>query len=141
MRTIVDDSVNGMDKARAAYAYVRDHFTNTGRNVIADDDQSLKDIFKSHKGSVAEINLLLTAMLREEGLTADAVILSTRDNGGVRSELSDHGKFQLCGGAAQGRAMLPITWMHPNPGWDLDICRWNVITGMRGWFRRSRTVS
>jgi len=83
MRTIVDDSVNGMDKARAAYAYVRDHFTNTGRNVIADDDQSLKDIFKSHKGSVAEINLLLTAMLREEGLTADAIILSTRDNGGV----------------------------------------------------------
>jgi len=81
MRKIVDDSVNGMDKARAIYAYVRDHFTSTGRAIVADEDQSLKDIFKSHKGSVAEINLLLTAMLREDGLNADAVILSTRDNG------------------------------------------------------------
>ena len=83
MRTIVDDSVNALDKARTIYGYVRDHFTNTGRAVIADEDQSLKDIFKAHKGSVAEINLLLTAMLREDGLTADAVILSTRDNGRV----------------------------------------------------------
>jgi hypothetical protein len=81
MRTIVNDTVNGMDKARALYAYVRDHFTNTGKALVVDKDQSLKDLFKSHKGSVAEINLLLTAMLREEGLTADAVILSTRDNG------------------------------------------------------------
>jgi hypothetical protein len=83
MRTIVDDSVNAMDKARAVYAYVRDHFTNLGREAIPDEDQSLKDIFKSHKGSVAEINLLLTAMLREEGLTADAVILSTSDHGRI----------------------------------------------------------
>lgn len=81
MRTIVNDTASGIEKARALYAYVRDHFTNTGRAVIVDEDQSLKDLFKSHKGSVAEINLLLTAMLREEGLTADAVILSTRDNG------------------------------------------------------------
>jgi hypothetical protein len=85
MRTIVNDTVNGMDKARALYAYVRDHFTNMGRDILADEDQSLKDIFKSHKGSVAEINLLLTAMLREEGFTADAVILSTRDNGKITS--------------------------------------------------------
>lgn len=83
MRAIVADTVNAMDKARAVYAYVRDHFTNLGQKVVADEDQSLKDIFKSHKGSVAEINLLLTAMLREEGLSADAVILSTRDNGKI----------------------------------------------------------
>ncbi len=83
MRTIVNDTVNGLDKARALYAYIRDHFTNMGKDILADEDQSLKDIFKSHKGSVAEINLLLTAMLREEGLTADAVILSTRDNGKI----------------------------------------------------------
>jgi hypothetical protein len=83
MRSIVDDTVNGMDKARAVFAFVRDHFTNMGREAIADEDESLKDIFKSRKGSVAEINLLLTAMLREEGLIADAVLLSTRDHGEV----------------------------------------------------------
>jgi hypothetical protein len=83
MRRIVDDSVNGIDKAKAVFAYVRDHFTNTGRDFLAGGNQSLKDIFKSHKGGVAEINLLLTAMLREEGLSADAIILSTRDNGKI----------------------------------------------------------
>jgi Domain of Unknown Function with PDB structure (DUF3857) len=81
LRTIVEDSVNEMDKARALFAFVRDHFTSTGRSYLSDDDISLKDIFKARKGGVAEINLLLTAMLREGGISADAVILSTRDNG------------------------------------------------------------
>jgi transglutaminase-like putative cysteine protease len=81
LRTIVEDSVNEMDKARALFTFVRDHFTSTGRAYLSDDDISLKDIFKARKGDVAQINLLLTAMMREGGISADAVILSTRDNG------------------------------------------------------------
>ena len=81
LRTIVEDSVNQMDKARVLFAFVRDHFTSAGRGYLSDDDISLKGIFKARKGSVAEINLLLTAMMREGGISADAVILSTRDNG------------------------------------------------------------
>jgi len=80
LRTIVEDTVSDMDKARALYTYVRDHFTTKGRSMLS-DDLTIKEIFKAGKGTEEEINLLLTAMLRDEGLTADAVMLSTRDNG------------------------------------------------------------
>jgi hypothetical protein len=42
---------------------------------------TLKESYKNHSGSVADINLLLAVMLRHEGITANPVILSTRDNG------------------------------------------------------------
>ncbi len=88
LKTIVGDSINEMDKARVLFTYVRDHFISTGRSVFSDEDVSLRDIFKARKGSVAEINLLLTAMLRESDVVADAVILSTRDNGYINPTLS-----------------------------------------------------
>jgi len=81
LRAIVPDSAGDMQRARAVFAFVRDHFLAQGRDFIADDELTLKDIFKARRGSVAEINLLLTALLREEGLSAEAVILSTKDNG------------------------------------------------------------
>jgi len=81
LRAVVPDSAGEMGKAKAIFAFVRDHFVTQGRGFIADDDLSLKDIYKARRGSVAEINLMLTALLREEGLAADAVILSMRDNG------------------------------------------------------------
>jgi hypothetical protein len=80
LRSIVEDTVPEMDRAKALYAYVRDHFTTKGRSFLS-DDLTIKEIFKAKKGTQEEINLLLTAMLRDEGLTADAVMLSTRDNG------------------------------------------------------------
>ncbi|HWJ25814.1 MAG TPA: DUF3858 domain-containing protein, partial [Flavisolibacter sp.] len=59
---------------------VRDNFTCTGERGIY-TDQTLKNVMKSRKGSISEINLLLTAMLRYSGLTAAPVILSTTDHG------------------------------------------------------------
>lgn len=69
-----------MDKARKIFAYVRDNFTctNQGRRTM---DQSLKNLVKTKSGNVAEINLLLTAMLKYADINADPVILSTRSNG------------------------------------------------------------
>jgi hypothetical protein len=81
LRAIVPDGVGNLEKARAIFAFVRDHFDAEGRDFVADADLTLKDIYKARRGSVAEINLMLTALLREEGLAADAVILSTKDNG------------------------------------------------------------
>jgi hypothetical protein len=45
----------------------------------------LKKPYKEHTGSSAEINLLLTLMLQNAGLNANAVLFSTRDNGIVSS--------------------------------------------------------
>jgi transglutaminase-like putative cysteine protease len=70
------------EKAKKIFIYVRDNFACTGNAGIY-MDQSLKNVFKSKKGSVAELNLLLTAMLQYAGLDAQPVILSTTRNGYV----------------------------------------------------------
>ena len=83
---------NNMDKARKIFAYVRDNFTCTShdRRLM---DQSLKNLVKSKNGNVAEINLLLTAMLKFAGIDADPVILSTRSNGYTFSMYPIFSKF------------------------------------------------
>ncbi len=68
------------EKANKIYNYIRDHFTCLGNSGLY-CYHSLKEIFKTRQGSKAEINLLLTAMLRRAGIKADPMILSTRENG------------------------------------------------------------
>lgn len=70
-----------VEKAKKIYTFVRDNFTCTGTSGYVYIDQTLKNVLKTKKGSVAEINLLLTAMLRYAGLEADPVILSTVSHG------------------------------------------------------------
>lgn len=72
---------SGVEKARKIYSYVRDNFSCTGTTGHIFLDQSLKNVLKTKKGSVAEINLLLTIMLRYADLRADPVILSTTPHG------------------------------------------------------------
>jgi hypothetical protein len=43
--------------------------------------KALKKAYKDKTGNVAEINLMLTAMLRYAGLNANPVLVSTRSNG------------------------------------------------------------
>jgi hypothetical protein len=68
------------ESARAIYTYVRDNFTCTGHRGVF-KSASLKKIYQAKNGSVADINLLLTAMLTAQGLNAHPVIASTRENG------------------------------------------------------------
>ncbi|WP_289663397.1 transglutaminase domain-containing protein [Flavobacterium panacagri] len=44
-------------------------------------DSGVKKTYKEKTGNVADINLMLTAMLRYAGLTANPVLVSTRSNG------------------------------------------------------------
>ena len=44
-------------------------------------DIGVKQAYKDGSGNVAEINLMLTSMLRSIGLNANPVLISTRDNG------------------------------------------------------------
>lgn len=69
-----------MQIARTIYTYVRNNFT------CVDDEgswmtSSLKDVFKKRKGNVADINLLLIALLSRKGISCSPVLLSTRDHG------------------------------------------------------------
>ncbi len=69
-----------LDKARMIFCNVRDHFSCTEHRALY-AYSSLKDVYKKKSGNVAEVNLLLTAMLRNAGFESDPAILSTRENG------------------------------------------------------------
>jgi len=90
-------STNRENSAHELYYYVRDNFT-----CIPDDEiylgSDLWTINKKKKGNVAEINLLLTALLRQKGIPADPVILSTRENGKISADypLLDKMNYVIC---------------------------------------------
>lgn len=77
---IINNDLSETEKAKRLFEFVRDKFTCTSHYSLY-LSQDLKQVMKTRKGNVADINLLLTAMLRYAGLNADPVILSTRDHG------------------------------------------------------------
>jgi hypothetical protein len=73
-------STSEMDKMRAALNMIKkkmkwDEYSNSGTS------KSLKKSFELGIGNSADINLNLVALLKEVGLTAFPVVLSTRSNG------------------------------------------------------------
>lgn len=77
---VLDGAKNEKEKAAKIYSYVRDHFTCTDHSAIWLSNP-LKKTFQTKNGNVADINLLLTAILRSKGFEAQPVLLSTTDNG------------------------------------------------------------
>jgi hypothetical protein len=80
IKTIKTGTKDNLEEAKKIYAYVKNSFKCNGRHGIY-LSAALKDIFKNKSGTVADMNLLLTTMLRHEGMKASPVILSTRANG------------------------------------------------------------
>jgi hypothetical protein len=80
MKIICAGALNAKQNAEKIFAYVRDNFTCTGYSAM-EMEHSLKETFNKRSGNVAEINLLLIAMLRYNGINAKPVLLSTRNHG------------------------------------------------------------
>lgn len=77
---IIKTAATEKEKSKKIYEYVRDNFTcNDVESIYI--TSGLKDVFKNKNGSVADINMLLIAMLRSIKINADPVILSTRSHG------------------------------------------------------------
>jgi hypothetical protein len=107
VKPVVAGAGSSLEKAQKIYAYVRDNFTCTeysGKWL----HQSLKNILKSRNGSVAEINLLLTAMLRYAGIDADPVILSTRAHGYTYEfyPILDKFNYVICDATIEGKQIF-----------------------------------
>ena len=83
---------DNMEKAKKIYAYVRDNITCTSHSSKY-LSQPLKNILKVRNGSVADVNLLLIAMLNYAGISSDPIILSTRDHGLINPVYPDLEKF------------------------------------------------
>jgi hypothetical protein len=80
VESIVKGAGSQREKAENIYKYVRDNFTfndNDGIYITT----NLKDVVKNKNGSVADINMLLMAMLKNQKINVNPVILSTRSHG------------------------------------------------------------
>lgn len=80
IKNIVNGEKDKLMEAKKIFAFVRDNFSCTSHSGLYMAN-NLRTVFKNKSGSEAEINLLLTAMLGHEDITATPVILSTRSHG------------------------------------------------------------
>lgn len=80
LKLILAKSNSDEQKVQNIYNFVKNKMTWNERNGIVCED-GVRSAYKSGKGNVAEINFILTAMLREAKLDANPVMVSTRNHG------------------------------------------------------------
>ncbi len=97
LKPVTQGATGGLEKAKRIFAHVRDRYTSTGKRGIG-LSASLKTISKNKNGYVADINLLLTAMMKQQGIEAYPVILSTRSHGYIHEfyPLIDRFNYVIC---------------------------------------------
>lgn len=83
---------NKEEQLTATYEFIRDNMSWNGfRSKYV--NLTLRDAFRDHSGNSADINIMLTAALRELGFKASPVLISTRGNGMVRPNFPTSGQF------------------------------------------------
>lgn len=77
---LLTSAATDTDKANLIFDYVKKHMNwNKEKSYLCEN--GVKKAYTNRVGNAAEINLMLTAMLRHAGLDANPVLVSTRDNG------------------------------------------------------------
>ncbi|RNC91746.1 MAG: DUF3857 domain-containing protein [Allomuricauda sp.] len=74
------NSGNAISRAKAIYAFVKDHFTWNEKYGVWKNNR-VKKAFEEKKGSVAEINMALINLLNSSNLKAEMMLLATRQRG------------------------------------------------------------
>ena len=97
-KTIVQPTDSDLEKAKKLFAFVRDHLKSEAKAMEIPDNKQLIDMYKEGRGNVAEINLLLIALLRTQNLNAEGVILATRDKGltNVSYPIMENFNYTIC---------------------------------------------
>jgi hypothetical protein len=80
LETILADNKTDIEKIDAIFQFVKMKVKWNGFYGKY-SDKGVKTAFKENTGNVADINLILTAMLREAGLNANPVLVSSKGNG------------------------------------------------------------
>ncbi|WP_303312109.1 DUF3857 domain-containing protein [Hymenobacter sp. BT730] len=70
------------ERAAALVALTKQSIGFDGNDQLTSND-GIRKAFEQHRGNSADVNLLLIGLLRDAGLTATPVILSTRDHGRI----------------------------------------------------------
>lgn len=131
------------EKIAAIYNYVKSAIEWNGsyRKYL---DTNFKEPLEEKKGSSAEINLLLVAMLQRADLTANPVIISTRNHGFVRESmaLSSQFNYVICQVVDDGKSILldatdRLLPMHMLPERCLNGRGYIISDQSAGWIQLS----
>ena len=77
---LVSNANTDEEKIKAIFSFVRDNYKWDDYTSLY-TDKGIKKTFNEKTGNVADINLMLVAMLRKAGIQANPVVLSTVQNG------------------------------------------------------------
>ncbi|TWI97644.1 uncharacterized protein DUF3857 [Mucilaginibacter frigoritolerans] len=83
IRQVIENKTDTLNKAKAIYSFLQKWFKWDG--VYGIYSENLSKALDKHSGSDADINLSLVTALNAAGLNANAVILSTRENGTINN--------------------------------------------------------
>lgn len=74
------EDISDMEKAKKAYAYIQENMTwNKDEDILC--EKNLREVWKNHTGSTADMNVMLISLLRKIGLKAYPLFISTKENG------------------------------------------------------------
>ena len=79
---VIGGKTDDLEKAKAIYAYIKKAIKWNEIDDFGSGD-GIRTALDNHTGNAAEVNLSLAAALKAAGLNAEAVLLSTRENGFV----------------------------------------------------------
>ncbi|WPP52299.1 DUF3857 domain-containing protein [Catalinimonas niigatensis] len=95
------------DKAVAIYQHILQHFAWNNTYSLY-PSVSLKDLLKDKEGNCTDLNLLLLNMLHKAGITANPVLLSTRNHGKITTKfpLIDQFNYTIVFATIDGQGVL-----------------------------------
>lgn len=102
---IIVDKKTDEEKADAIFNYVKTNFTSD-KNVSIYSSKSLKEVFKSKIGNVADINLLTIALMKGVKINANPIVLATRSKGIAYMPSADAFNNVIIGVELPGKTLL-----------------------------------
>lgn len=79
------------DRIRYIYEQVQKQIPEIGEQTAFPED--IMDAWENHNGSTAETNLALLNLLRKSGVTAQPILVSTRENGKINTDFPSPGQL------------------------------------------------
>lgn len=90
-----------LEKLAAIYQFVQQYMTWDGEYAMFAADDGIKSCWNKKQGSVADINMILIDLLKDNDIPAYPILVSTRDHGSVQQGYPDLMQFNATMAMAQ----------------------------------------
>ncbi len=107
VKDLTAGKTSSIEKSKCIYSYVQKHMKWNGYEEML-PDESLVKAHREKTASNAVINMMLVNMLRTAGITADPLVLSTRENGQINPfvALATELNYVVCIATIEGKDYL-----------------------------------